>query len=207
MNIALTADNHIIFTSYEQLPPEWQLDVAVLSEWGHENQLHHAILRNMNSALIASSGTTWEPWTYHQQTTAWQLHSSMVLPEMDVLVDWRWFYSMTTVRSVALWLPRSKIGTTTHPTIGVIGVFVPIQSKQLIWAVAIDLNTIDVKYNGSLLAPVCHGYHVVHRMYWLRAVSWALERLGLPESGRLQCCIITSTCAIHPGGDKWLQWY
>ena len=30
-----TADNLIIFTTYEQLPPGWQLDVAVLSEWGH----------------------------------------------------------------------------------------------------------------------------------------------------------------------------
>ena len=164
INIAHTADKLIIFTLYEQLPPEWQLDVAVLSEWGHENQLHHAIMWNMNSAQMASSVTTWKPWTYHTTNTAWQLHSSMVLPEMDVLVDWRWFYSMTTVRSVALWLPRSKIGTTTHPTIGVIGVFVPIQSKQLIWAVAIDFNTIDVKCNGSLLAPLGHGCHVVHTM-------------------------------------------
>ena len=120
-----------------------------------------------------------ETWTQHrwhhlsqheshelitQQTTAWQLHSSMVLTEMDVLVDWRWFYSMITVQSVALWLPRSKIGTTTYPAIGIIGVFVPIQSKQLIWAVAMDFNTINVKYNGSLLAPLCHGCHVVHRM-------------------------------------------
>ena len=61
MNIAHTADNLIIITTYEQLPPEWQLDVAVLSEWGHENQLQHAILRNMNSAQMASSVTTWEP--------------------------------------------------------------------------------------------------------------------------------------------------
>ena len=118
INIAHTADKLIIFTLYEQLPRERQLDVAVLSEWGHENQLHHAIMWNMNSAQMASSVATWKPWTYHTTNTAWQLHSSMVLPEMDVLVDWRWFYFMTTVRSVALWLPRSKIGTTTYPTIG-----------------------------------------------------------------------------------------
>ena len=35
MNITYTADNLVIFTAYKQLPPEWQLDVAVLSEWGH----------------------------------------------------------------------------------------------------------------------------------------------------------------------------
>ena len=126
--------------------------------------------------------TSWETWTqqrwHHlsqhgshelitQQTTAWQLHSSMILPEMDVLVDWCCLYSMITVKSVALWLQRSKMGTTTttHPTIGIIGVFAPIQSKQLIWAVAMDFNTIDVKYNGSLLAPLGHGCHVVHEMY------------------------------------------
>ena len=173
INIAHTADKLIIFTLYEQLPRERQLDVAVLSEWGHENQLHHAIMWNMNSAQMASSVATWKPWTYHTTNTAWQLHSSMLLPEMDVLVDWRWIYSTITAQSVALWLPWSKIGTTSYPAICIMGVFVPIQSKQLIWAVAMDFNTIDVKYYGSLLAPLCHGCHVLHRIYsgWERCLG------------------------------------
>ena len=75
---------------------------------------------------------SWETWTQHrwhhlsqhgshelitQQTTAWQLHSSMVFTKMDALVDWRWFYSMITVWPVALWLQRSKIGRTTDSAI------------------------------------------------------------------------------------------
>ena len=135
---------------------------------------------------------SWETWTQHrwhhhlsqhgshelitQQTTAWQLHSSMALTKMDVLVDWCCLYSMITVKSVALWLLRSRLGTTTHPTIGIIGVFAPIQSKQLIWAVAMDFNTIDVKYNGSLLAPLLPWLPCCTRNVLVERVGAVLRR-------------------------------
>ena len=71
MKIAHTANNLIILTLYKWLPPGWQLDVAVLSEWGHENLLHHVKMWNMNSAQMASSRPQHGSHTLiTQQTTA-----------------------------------------------------------------------------------------------------------------------------------------